>query len=55
VIGVTFHAGNILSVAVTNDEIFLLRKNTDRNVIRIAECPESLGGKKFTAREIFPA
>ena len=44
VIGGSFHVGPICHIAVTNDEIFVLRKDTDRNVIRIAERPESLAG-----------
>ncbi|CAC5385613.1 TECPR2 [Mytilus coruscus] len=47
VIGGTFHVGTIQNIAVTNDEIFILRKDTDRNVIRIAERPETLAGNTY--------
>ena len=43
----SFHVGNIKTVAVTNDEIFVLRMGTDRNVIRLGERPESLAGRLY--------
>ncbi|KAJ8308928.1 hypothetical protein KUTeg_013802 [Tegillarca granosa] len=43
VIGSQSNIGTIEDVAVTKDEIFVLRKNADRALIRIAENPENTG------------
>lgn len=43
VIGSQGNMGIIEDVAVTDDEIFVLRKKTERNLIRIATKPENTG------------
>lgn len=45
VVGSQRALGAVVDVAVTEDEIFILRKNNERNLIRIAVYPEKKGGK----------
>ncbi|KAK3093129.1 hypothetical protein FSP39_011469 [Pinctada imbricata] len=47
VIGSQSKLGHITDVAVTNNEIFILRKNTNRNLIRIGMYPEGRGDSLY--------
>lgn len=45
VVGSQRTLGAVVDVAVTEDEIFILRKNNEKNLIRVALYPEKKGGK----------
>lgn len=45
VVGSQRALGAVVDVAVTEDEIFILRKNNEKNLIRLALYPEKKGGK----------
>ena len=45
VVGSQRKLGHVLDISVTKNEIFILRKNSNRNLIRIGFYPESKGGK----------